>query len=83
EKIEDYRAKAEAIHNAEIYRQYFAISQCPAEGLDSPTIVGAQTANDLLDIVGIKASIVLTEYDGKIFLSARSIDEVNVQVMME
>ena len=83
EKIEDYRAKAEAIHSAEIYRQYFAISQCPAEGLDSPTIVGAQTANDLLDIVGIKASIVLTEYDGKIFLSARSIDEVNVQVMME
>ncbi len=83
EKIEDYRAKAEAIHNAEIYRESFAISECPAEGLDSPTIVGAQAANDLLDIVGIKASIVLTEYDGKIYLSARSIDEVNVQVMME
>ena len=83
EKIEDYRAKAEAIHNAEIYREAFAISECPAEGLDNPTVVGAQAANDLLDIVGIKASIVLTEYAGKIYLSARSIDEVNVQVMME
>ena len=83
EKIEDYRAKAEAIHNAEIYRESFAISHCPSEGLDNPTVVGAQAANDLLDIVGIKASIVLTEYAGKIFLSARSIDEVNVQVMME
>ena len=83
EKIEDYRAKAEAIHNAEIYRESFAISHCPSEGLDNPTVVGAQAANDLLDIVGIKASIVLTEYAGKMFLSARSIDEGNVQVMME
>ena len=32
---------------------------------------------------GIKASVVLTEYQGVIYLSARSIDEVNVQVMME
>ena len=36
-----------------------------------------------MDIKGIKASVVLTEYHGKIYLSARSIDEVNVQVMME
>ncbi|MGP1348327.1 MAG: DHH family phosphoesterase [Stomatobaculum sp.] len=83
EKIEDYRAKAEAIHNAEIYREHFAISRCSSEGLESPTVVGAQAANDLLDIVGIKASIVITEYNGRIYLSARSIDEVNVQVMME
>lgn len=83
EKIEDYRAKAEAVHNAEIYRGAFAISECPSEGLESPTIVGAQAANDLLDIVGIKASIVITQYNGKLYLSARSIDDVNVQVMME
>jgi len=83
EKIEDYRAKADTIHNAEIYRESFAISCCPADGLESPTIVGAQAANDLLDIVGIKASIVFTEYNGLIYVSARSIDEVNVQVMME
>lgn len=61
----------------------FAISECPAGGLDSPTIVGAQAANELLEIRGIKASIVLTAYNGIIYFSARSIDEVNVQVMME
>ena len=32
---------------------------------------------------GIKASVVMTECHGLIYLSARSIDEVNVQVMME
>ena len=83
EKIEDYRAKAETVHNAEIYRDHYAMSVCPPEGLESPTIIGAQASNDLLDIVGVKASIVLTEYRGKIYISARSIDEVNVQVMME
>lgn len=83
EKLDDYRAKAEAIHNAEVYRGHYAISCCNSEGLESPTVIGAQAANDLLDIVGIKASIVITEYDGTIYISARSIDEVNVQVMME
>lgn len=51
--------------------------------LHSPTIVGAQAANELLEIKGIKASVVLTEYQNTIYVSARSIDEVNVQVMME
>ncbi len=83
EKMEDYRAKAEAVHNATIYREHFAMSRCPSEGVESPTIIGAQASNDLLDVVGVKASIVLTEFDGKIYISARSIDEVNVQVMME
>ncbi|MEG0813706.1 MAG: DHH family phosphoesterase [Clostridium sp.] len=83
DKLEDYQAKAEAIRNAKIFETYFAISQCPSEGLDSPTVVGAQAANELLDIIGIKASFVLTELDGTIYFSARSIDEINVQVMME
>ena len=61
----------------------FALSICPGKGLESPTIVGAQAANELLNIVGVRASIVLTEYNGKIYVSARSIDEVNVQVIME
>lgn len=83
DNMNDYKAKAAAIASAEVYREYFSIGVCPAEGLPSPTIVGAQAANDLMDIAGIKASIVLTEYHGVIYVSARSIDEVNVQVMME
>lgn len=83
EDAAEYKAKAETISNTEIYRDDFAIAVCPSENLQSPTIVGAQAANELLDIIGIKASFVLTEYQGIVYVSARSIDEVNVQVIME
>ena len=79
----EYKAKADAVSQAEIYKQYFAISICTADELPSPTIIGAQAANELLNIKGIKASFVLTDYQGKIYISARSIDEVNVQIIME
>ena len=81
--LDDYKAKAEAVREAEIFEGCFAISTCPSEGIESPTVVGAQAANELLDIAGIKASVVMTFYNNTIYLSARSIDEVNVQVMME
>ncbi|MEG0565360.1 MAG: DHH family phosphoesterase, partial [Hungatella sp.] len=81
--MEDYKAKAEAVRHAEVFGGAFAISVCPSAGVENPTIVAAQAANELLGIIGIKASIVLSEYNGTIYLSARSIDEVNVQVMME
>jgi len=79
----EYKARADAVSQAEIYRQAFAISVCTAEDLPSPTVIGAQAANELLNIRGIKASFVLTDYQGKIYVSARSIDEVNVQIIME
>lgn len=79
----EYKAKAETVRNAEIYKNAYAMGVCPAEGLDSPTEIGAQAANELLGINGIKASFVMTEYNGKIYISARSIDEVNVQIIME
>lgn len=78
-----YKARAEAVRHAEVYRGAFAISICPSEDVESPTIVGAQAANELLNIIGIKASFVLTEYSGKIYISSRSIDEINVQLIME
>ena len=78
----EYKARAEAVRHAEVYRG-FALTVCPGKGLESPTIVGSQAANELLNITGVKASIVLTEYNGRIYVSARSIDEVNVQVIME
>ena len=79
----EYKTKADAVSQAEIYKTDYAISICKSEDLESPTIVGAQAANELLNIKGIKASFILTEYQGKIYVSARSIDEVNVQVIME
>jgi c-di-AMP phosphodiesterase-like protein len=78
-----FKARAEAVRNAEVYRGSFAISVCPGGNVESPTIVGAQAANELLNITGIRASFVLTEYQGKIYVSSRSIDEINVQLVME
>lgn len=83
ENAAEYKAKADAVSQAEIYRNDFAISVCTSEGIESPTIMGAQAANELLNIRGVKASFVLTDYQGKIYFSARSIDEINVQVIME
>ena len=83
DKPEDYRARAEAIQNMEIYHNYYALSVCPGEGLASASVVGAQAANEMLDIVGIKASFVATKVGDTMYFSARSIDEVNVQIIME
>ena len=82
DNLESYQARAEAVRTAHIYRDCFAIARCPSEGLDSPTVVGAQAANELLNIAGVKASFVLTEYNNEVYISARAIDEVNVQVKM-
>ena len=81
--MSDYKARAEVVRHAEVYRDAFAISVCPSENIESPTILGAQAANELLNITGIKASFVLTEYKGKVYISSRSIDEINVQLIME
>lgn len=81
--MSDYKARAEVVRHAEVYRDAFAMSVCPTENIESPTIVGAQAANELLNITGIKASFVLTDYNGKVYISSRSIDEINVQLIME
>lgn len=81
--MDAYKARAEAVRHAQVYRGAFAISICPAEHIESPTIAGAQAANELLNIIGIKASFVLTDYHDTIYVSSRSIDEINVQLIME
>lgn len=83
DNVKSYKAKAEAIRNVETYKGSFAISVCPSEGIDSPTVVASQAANELLNVDSIRASFVLTDYQNKIYISARAIDEVNVQIIME
>ena len=83
EDFNDYQAKADTISRADIYRNSYAISSLEKSGSESPTVLCAKAANELLNIRGIKASIVLTKVENTVFLSARSIDELNVQVLME
>lgn len=84
DSMDDYKVRAEIVRNAEVCLDSYAISITPEEiPIESPTIIGAQAANELLNISGVKASFVLTSYQNQIYISARSIDEVNVQVIME
>ncbi len=81
--MDEYRAVASAIHDAEIFRGEYAISVYRGDGKESPTVGCAKAANELLDVAGIKASFVVTDYDNQVYVSARSIDEINVQLVME
>lgn len=79
----EYKAKADVTRTTELFLNEFAIAECTNTEVDSPTILAAQAANDLLSISNVKASFVFTEFNGQIYVSARSIDEVNVQIIME
>ena len=67
EDAADYKAKADAVSQAEIYKNAYAISICTSDEVQSPTVVGAQAANELLNIKGVKASFILTEYQNLIY----------------
>lgn len=83
DNFSDYKWRADAVTNTEIFLGCFAITVCRSEEVESPTVLCAQVANELLDINGIEASFVLTDYNHKIYISARSIDNINVQLIME
>jgi c-di-AMP phosphodiesterase-like protein len=80
--MQSYKARATAVRDAEIYRENMAISVCPSD-ISNPTLIAAQAADELLNIAGIKASFVLTEVSETIYISARSLDDINVQLIME
>lgn len=81
--MDEYIAKAKAISTAEVFMEGFILAECAADQVGSPTVLGAQVANELMDINNVRASFVFTDYNNQIYISARSIDEVNVQVVME
>lgn len=81
--LDEYKAVASAVRRAEIYKGKYAISVNDDVNTANATVTGSKAANELLDIKGVAASFVLTPVDGKIFVSARAIDEMNVQILME
>ena len=83
ESFDAYKAKAAAISSAETFDEVYALAVCPSEGIESPTVLGAQIADELLNIEGIKATFVLTEHNNKIYISARSMGDISVQLIME
>ncbi len=78
--FQDTMAKYQIIKSARLYRQEIAIA-----ALNSPTsrALAAQAADELLNISGITASFVMYPDGDQVFISARSIGDANVQVILE
>lgn len=80
----EYQLRAQAISNAEIFECSYAITTLPVDNTSLITpATGAKVANSLLEMDNIKASFVCFPYKSQIYINARSIDDVNVQLIME
>ncbi|WP_156289918.1 DHH family phosphoesterase [Oceanobacillus salinisoli] len=83
EDIDIYVKRAKLVERAEIFRDSIAISKAEP-GISYGPVLIAQAADTLLTMTGVSASFVISERDdGRIGISARSLGDVNVQVIME
>lgn len=80
ENLDVYISKADVIRTATVKNE-IAIAKCPPN--ISNLIVTAQAADELLNIKGISASFVISKYKDGTYISARSLGDINVQVIME
>ena len=79
----NFMTKSLCLANARFYDGGIAMSICPGRNSNSQ-IVNSQVADELLTIKGIKASFVAGQNEvGKTVVSARSLGDINVQVVME
>ena len=78
--MEDTIARYSILQSAKLHRNVAVAAQQEPQ----KRIVAAQAADELLNISGVDASIVMVpDGKGKIYASARSIGELNVQILME
>lgn len=82
--FEEYMARSSIIRNAVIIYDDMALSVLDSKAdVDNPILLIAQAADELLNLLGIEASYVLCDFEGKINISARSLGTINVQKLME
>ena len=80
---ETFKIKARAIASMILYPNGIAVAICEGEHQDVQ-VINAQVADELLDIKGVKAAFTAGKNDrGKTCISARSLGDVNVQVILE
>jgi c-di-AMP phosphodiesterase-like protein len=83
DQLADYLLKADMIRNTQLVYERYAVTASNS-GVRYSQLMIAQVADTLLAMRGIVASFVVSERtDGLIHVSARSLGEVNVQLMME
>lgn len=81
-----FRVKAKAILDADLIKAggtCVALSKCEGKS-ENIGLITAQTADEMLEIKGVKAALAMgSTPQGEIMVSARSIGDINVQVLME
>jgi cyclic-di-AMP phosphodiesterase len=80
DNLDTYKKRAEIISSATVEKN-IAIAICPPNIKD--TVLAAQAADELLNITGIQASFVFVKIEDDIYISGRSLGDVNVQVILE
>ncbi len=80
--LESYNEIADIVKKAEIIEDSIAISVCEKED-ENTNLICAKAADELLTISNITASFVMGKVGDKIFISGRSIGDINVQVILE
>ena len=79
--LKDMVTKYDIIRRAEMYRSNIAVSVVEEPGVDR--VAAAQAADDLLTLKGVQASFVVYAAEGAVLMSARSLGEINVPVILE
>ena len=80
---DSFLLRANCIQNAKIIDEKVAISSYGSK-VDTPSLIASQIADELLNIRGVQASFVIIEgNNNSIQVSARSLEKINVQVIME
>ena len=74
-------SRYDIIRRAELYRDDIAVAVIPQDGVDR--VAAAQAADELLGLKGVKASFVVYRSGENVLMSARSLGDVNVQVILE
>jgi c-di-AMP phosphodiesterase-like protein len=83
EDIHTYIKRSKIIENVYFYHEGIVIAAAPEDEISDNVLI-AQTADTLLTMDGVSASFVIAKRaDGLVGISARSLGEVNVQVIME
>lgn len=80
--LESYTARSNTVRNMTIYREILAISVFD-ETSENPQLIIAQACDEILNIDNIQASFVLCCINDNVFISARSLEDINVQIIME
>lgn len=81
--LENFQTKAKCIANAQFMEGGIAMSICQGKSPDAQ-VMNSQVADELLTVQGVRATFVAGQNDqGQTVVSARSLGEVNVQLIME